>query len=457
MSSLISTDPHPAQIEPPDQPLSLFPLLRTVLDNPIKVWPRDVYRDRLYRWRVLGQDTIYVMAPDLIRTVLLDDADSFEKGEIARRTLGPGLGDSILITDGSRWRWQRRAVASLFRPERIREFLPEMIAAAEHTRDRWQAMPRGTEIDVAHEMMRTTFDVILRTMLPGRGNIDTELMERSVTSGLESTSWIVALALVRAPSWVPYPGIYRTRRDRKRLHSILESLILEARQTRGKDDDLLSHLMNATDPETGKSMNAIDVRNNLMTFITAGHETTALALTWTFYLLNLHPDIEDRVRDEIAAVTEGGPVRPNHIEELTYTNQVIQELMRLYPPAALIVRAARRDIVLDGEHIRAGSTVYVPVYAVHRHEKLWSEPDRFDPSRFGPESAKALDRFCYLPFGAGPRTCIGQNFAQAEAIAVMASLLRSFRLTLRPGYRPEPRLRVTLRPAGGMPMRLQRR
>ena len=305
-------------------------------------------------------------------------------------------------------------------------------------------------------MMRTTFDVILRTMLPGRGNIDTELMERSVTSGLESTSWIVALALVRAPSWVPYPGIFRTLRDRKRLHSILESLILEARQTPGKGDDLLSHLMNATDPETGKSMNTIDVRNNLMTFITAGHETTALALTWTLYLLSLNPEIEERVRGEIADVTGGVPVRPEHIDDLVYTNQVIQESMRLYPPAALIARAALRNIVLDDEQIRAGSTVYVPVYAVHRHEKLWSEPDRFDPSRFEPEAAKAIDRFCYLPFGAGPRTCIGQNFAQMEAVALMASLLRSFRLTLRPGHRPEPRLRVTLRPAGGMPMRLQR-
>ena len=130
--------------------------------------------------------------------------------------------------------------------------------------------------------------------------------------------------------------------------------------------------------------------------------------------------------------------------------------MRLYPPAALIARAARRDIVLENEHIRAGTTVYVPVYAVHRHEKLWSEPNRFDPSRFQPEAAKALDQFCYLPFGAGPRTCIGQNFAQAEAVAVTASLLSSFQLKLRPGYSPEPRLRVTLRPAGGMPMRLHR-
>ena len=133
--------------------------------------------------------------------------------------------------------------------------------------------------------------------------------------------------------------------------------------------------MNATDPETGKPMNAVDIRNNLMTFITAGHETTALALTWTFYLLSLHPEVEERVRGEIAAVTGGGPVRPNHVDDLIYTNQVIQELMRLYPPAALIARTARRDIVLDNEHIRAGTTVYVPVYAVHRHEKLWNEPN----------------------------------------------------------------------------------
>jgi cytochrome P450 len=151
-----------------------------------------------------------------------------------------------------------------------------MIAAAERARDRWQAMPPGAEIDVAREMMRTTFDIILRTMLPGRGSIDTELMERSVTSGLESTSWIVALAMIRAPSWVPYPGFFRTRRDRKRIHSILESLIVEARRTPGNVDDLLSHLMNATDPETGGSMNTIDIRNNLMTFITAGGTVTLI-------------------------------------------------------------------------------------------------------------------------------------------------------------------------------------
>jgi cytochrome P450 len=251
--------------------------------------------------------------------------------------------------------------------------------------------------------------------------------------------------------------MYRARRERKRLHLMLETLILEAGQAPGDRNDLLSLLLNATDPETGQSMDSMDVQNNLLTFITAGHETTALALTWTFYLLSLHPEIEQRVNDEIAAVTGGGPVHPKHIDALAYPNQVIQEAMRLYPPAALIVREAQRDMELGNEQIRAGTTVCVPVYAIHRHEKLWCEPDRFDPSRFEPEAAKARDRYSYLPFGAGSRTCIGQNFAQIEATAVLVTLLSAFQLRLRPGHIPEPRLRVTLRPAGGMPMRAPRR
>jgi cytochrome P450 len=443
-----------AGIEPLDQPLPLFRFLRTVADNPVKAWPRALYRERLYQSRVLGRDTVYIMAPDLIRAVLLDEADNFEKGEVARRALGPALGDAILIAEGSRWRWQRRAVAGIFREQRIRDFLPAMIAGAKRTGDRWCALPEGSEIDIAHEMMRTTFDIILSTMLPERTSIDLDAMQRSITDYLEPTAWIVALAMIGAPPWVPYPGIYRAWRARKQLHRMLGSLIAKAEQAPGSRHDLLWLLANATDPETGKSMNAIDIRNNLLTFISAGHETTALALTWTFYLLSLHPDIERRVKAEIAAVTGGGPVHAEHIDALAYTNQVVQEAMRLYPPAALIVRGARRDVELDNQRIQAGTMVYVPVYAVHRHEKLWCDPTRFDPRRFEPEAIKTRDRYSYLPFGAGPRVCIGQSFAQREAIAVLATLLSSFQLRLRRDHVPEPRLRVTLRPTGGLPMKI---
>jgi cytochrome P450 len=174
------------------------------------------------------------MAPDLIRAVLLDETDNFEKGEIARRALGSTLGNSILIADGSRWCWQRRAVAGIFREQRIRDFLPAMIAGAEHTRDRWRALPKGTEIDIAHEMRRTTFEIILSTMLPERTSVDLEPMQRSISDYLEPTAWIVALAMLGVPSWVPYPGIYRARCARKELHRLLGSLIEEADLATGK-------------------------------------------------------------------------------------------------------------------------------------------------------------------------------------------------------------------------------
>ena len=444
----------PARIDPPAQPLSLLRLLRAVVRNPIESWPRAVYREHLHRSRMPGRDAVFIMYPALIRQVLVDEADSFEKGMMARRALEPVLGDAILIADGARWRWQRRAAAPLFRREQLLEFLPAMIAAAERTRERWLSYPTASEIDVAREMMRTTFDIVLATMLSGSSAGDTARLERAIADYLESTSWVMALTIVGAPRWVPYPGMRKARRGRDYLKQLVDGLTTEVARSGASRNDLLSLLIGANDPQTGRSMSETDVRDNILTFVMAGHETTALALTWTFYLLSLHRDVEARVRSEIAAVTGGSPVRGEHLESLRYTQQVIQEAMRLYPPVPLIVREARRVLRLGTEMIGPGTFVYVPVYAVHRHEEFWDRPDVFDPDRFAPEAVKARDRYVYLPFGAGPRICVGMSFAQMEATAVLAVLLSSLRLRLRPGYVPEPKLRVTLRPARGMPMRL---
>jgi cytochrome P450 len=189
-----------------------------------------------------------------------------------------------------------------------------MVAAAERTRDRWISYPPGVEIDVAREMMRTTFDIILNTVLSEPNSIDCDLMQDAIVDYLEPISWIIALAMIRAPRWVPYPGIQKARHARDRLHQVLDPLIIEAKRNPGRRDDLLSLLMNTTDPETNKLMNTTDVRYNLLTFITAGHETTALALTWTFYLLSLHPEVERRVTSEIAGATAGRPVCADHLE-----------------------------------------------------------------------------------------------------------------------------------------------
>jgi cytochrome P450 len=303
--------------------------------------------------------------------------------------------------------------------------------------------------------MRTTFDVILDAMLTGRAGMDVPRIEQAITRYLSIAGWVTALTLMRVPAWVPYPGSRAAGRAGAYLRSIAAEAVRQARAE--GSGNLLRSLAEATDPGTGRAMSDQDLADNFLTFMSAGHETTALALTWTFYLLSLHPAVEQRVVDEIAAVTGGAPLHHAHVQQLVYTRQVLDESMRLYPPAALIARRALRDVHLDGRLLPAGSPVYVPVYAVHRHERLWEEPDRFDPERFRPERAQARDRYAYLPFGAGPRICIGMGFAITEAVVLLATLLRSYRLVLRPGFRPNMQLRVTLRPGGGMPMQLQRR
>jgi cytochrome P450 len=300
-------------------------------------------------------------------------------------------------------------------------------------------------------------------MLSGRGDgggLDVDRIEREIAEYLGSTGWAIALALLRAPGWTPHPGRARAARARDYLRGELLRLVAEHRRGGGRGraarEDLADLLLQATDPETGRSMGDQDVADNLLTFITAGHETTALALTWTFYLLALHP--EAGVVAEVARVTGGAPLGPEHVGALAYTRQVLQEAMRLYPPAPLIARSAARDLRLGGIAVARGTPVYVPVYAVHRHRTLWPDPDRFDPRRFRPEAVEARHRYAYLPFGAGPRICIGMAFALAEAAAVLATLLRSVRLALPPGgHAPGLRLRITLRPAAGMPMLPRRR
>lgn len=446
--------PVPCRIVPPPQPLSAFRLLSGAARNPIETWPAEVYQQEFFQSSVLGHRYAFVSGPDLIKQVLVDEVESFEKGIIMRRALQPALGDAILTSDGAKWRWQRRAAAPLFRQENVQRVAPLMIACAERTRDRWRSYQVGTEIDVAREMTQTTFDIVLETMLPGRGKIDVPPTERAITDYLEATSWILMLTMMRAPRWIPFPGSRRAERAIAHLRAMLNGLIAEARHTPSNRGDLLSLLIEAKDPETGRAMDDDDVRDNLLTFISAGHETSAVALTWAFYLLSQHPEVEERLRREVTAVTGSSPLRAEHINQLSYTKQVVQEAMRLYPPAPVIVREAQRDIRLGGQVVKAGTVVYVPVYAVHRHEKLWQEPDRFDPERFDPEAVKGRNRLAYLPFGAGPRICIGMGFALTEMAAIIAVLVDAFTLRLRSGYVPKPKLRVTLRPQRGMPMRL---
>jgi len=449
---MTTLSPALARVDPPSEPLDAFRLLRTAVRNPIEIWPRAVYRERVYRRRFAGRDVAFFCDPDLIRETLVDRADGFEKADTMRRALRPALGDALLTAEGADWRWQRRAASPIFRHERILAFAPQMIAAAETTRERWLAAG-GAELDVAREMMLTTYDVIMRTMLGG-GGIDAERVEQAVNDYLDPLGWVIAMSIARLPRWLPHPGRLRSDRARRFLRREIVAMIAKRRRAPAERDDLLALLLAARDPETGHAMSDRDLADNILTFITAGHETTALALTWTFYLLDRRPEAAERVRAEIEQVTGGAALSAEHVAGLAYTRQVLQEAMRLYPPAAVVVREALRPVRIGSEELSAGAQVYIPIYAVHRHELLWEAPDVFDPARFAPEAVKARHRYAYLPFGAGPRVCIGMSFAMIEGVLILATLLRATRPSLRAGFEPELRLRVTLRPGGGMPMRI---
>lgn len=442
-----------AAVKPLDGQIGPIRLLQTVVRNPLEILPRAVFAEGLVRTRFLGRENVFVCEPDLIGAVLNEEADVFIKAESMRRALEPALGHAILTAEGSHWRWQRRAVAPIFRHERLHAMVPLMLEAARRTHDRLSA---GGEVDVTHEMMRTTFDIIVETMLSGRAGIDAGRVKQSITDYLEGTSWAFMFTLLRAPRWTPYPGQGRANRGRDYLRQTLLAVVAERRRAKDDRRDLATLLLRAGDPQTGRAMTDREIADNLLTFITAGHETTALALTWTLYLLAAFPNAAEDIRREIAAVAGSGPLAPEHVEHLGYTRQVLQEAMRLYPPAPIVVRTSTRDTVIGGQPFAAGTTVTVPIYAVQRHEALWEEPNRFDPARFAPERAKAQHRYAYLPFGAGPRICIGMGFAMLEAVAILATLVRDLQPVLRDGFVPALKMRVTLRPAAGMPMRFAR-
>ena len=448
---------------PAPGPLQTLSILRRTVRNPLESWPPAVYDEGLVRTKFIGRTTYFVSDPDLVQRVLVDDADKLEKAEPMRRALEPALGQGILTAEGARWKLQRRTASPVFRAVNVNSFIPAMIEAARRTRDRWAAMagPAGGDqagkLDAGSEMMHLTFEIIMETMLSGAGGVDTAMVERSIGDFLESTSWAIALSALRAPMWMPFPGKQKAERGQDYLRQTTANRAAERRASGERRNDLLSLMLDATDPETGQGLSDTEIVDNILTFIGAGHETTALALTWTFFLLSRHPDIEAKVLAEIAAVTGGAPLEPEQVATLTYTRQVIQESMRVYPPVAMVVRGALEDFKLGGEQVRSGDNVFVPIYAIHHHKALWEDPEIFDPERFAAEAVRARHRYSYLPFGAGPRICIGMGFALLEAVALLGTLLPVAHLHADPAFRPTPKVRITMRPAEGMPMTVQKR
>lgn len=421
--------------------------------NPLAVIPQAVYEQDFFP-AVGGvrMPVAWVTGPDLVRGILLDERDNFRK--LAQiRLLGPLLGKGILTSEGADWKWQRQASAPVFRHQDVLAFVPTFVEASERLVAGWRASRGGAVQPIDRDMTRVTFDVISASLLPSADATVAPAVEHATARFQRSGAWAQLYAIANVPRWMPQPGRASMAIAVRVLRSSVHAMLRE-RRSGGSKDDLMHRLIEARDPETGRSMNDVQLVDNLLTFYLAGHETTAKALTWTLFLLARFPDWAAKLEAEIAAVTGGAPVAAGHIAQLVLTQQVLKESMRLYPPVPLMTRQAVADTRL-GEHlVKKGTSLVMPIYAMHRHRARWEEADRFEPERFSPGNEGRIPRYQYMPFGAGPRICIGMAFAMIEATVILATLLQRARFENIAGHEPEPMARVTLMPKGGMPLRV---
>lgn len=443
---------YPPTVTAPPKPLPLRRFLLTFVRNPLSSLPLPVYEEPIVLHDNGHGGVAWVTDPALVEMVLLHANEAFPKTPLEKKVFAHTLGDGILTSQGANWRWQRRTAAPLFRPADLADLVPEMVAAAETQLARWRSSPAGAVQAIDRDMTETTFRVISATMFAGSADAEAAAILRAADKALATISWDIAAAMLGFPDWLWYPGKFGRRRAAKALRTATAA-ILERRRTAGLGgEDLLARLARAHDPESGRPMSDSQLVDNLVTFLAAGHETTAKALTWTLYLIARAPEWQVRIRNEVRQVAGEDGIRAAHIERLAVTRAVLEESMRLYPPAPVMTRQSARDMLMAGVKVPAGALIVIPVFAVHRHRKLWDDPDRFDPARFAPERKAKMARTQFMPFGFGPRVCIGASFAMMEAIAILATLVRRAEFEWDGVHEPEPISRVTLRPKGGMPL-----
>jgi cytochrome P450 len=445
MTPMRDEAPRPLPVRPalPPEPRSLLSSWSVSQRNLLELIPERALHEPILssdggpRWHM-------VMAPEAIRRILQTRVEDYPKSGLARSVLRPAIGDSMLVAEGESWRRQRRAAAPAFQPRHVSGLGPVMTGAAERAAARLEDQV-GRAADLLEEMVAATFEVIADTTFSGEAGVDRDSVLRALEAYGMAAGRMSFLDVLGAPEWVPRPARLRPAPEMTAMQELADATIAARRDRPAKDaPDLLDLLLRAE----GAGLQGTDVRDNLLAFIVAGHETTALTLAWAFYLLALDEAAQDRLRAEARAVLGPRAATAADVPDLPYTRRVIDEALRLYPAAGFLSRMATEHDEILGRTILPGDTVTIPVYAVHRHRALWRDPDAFDPDRFA--DAKAIPRYGYLPFGDGPRVCIGARFALQEAVTILATLVARFRFAAIPGKVPAPTLIITLRPEGGV-------
>jgi cytochrome P450 len=403
----------------------------------------------------LGPVFVYLVNdPELIRSVLITRADAYHKGralERAKRLLGEGL----LTSEEFVHLRQRRLMQPAFHRERISGYGETMVRYAERATDRWRA---GETIDVHREMVSLTLAIVGKTLFDADVEGEADEIGGALTEVMELFQRLLMVPFGELLEKLPLPSTRRFEKARGRLDATIARLIAERRKNPRDRTDLLTLLILAQDTEgDGGGMNDAQLRDEAMTIFLAGHETTANALTWTWHLLSQNPEMEGRLHEELDRVLGGRPPAVSDLPRLRYTEMVLSESMRLYPPAWIVGRRATVDQDLAGYRIPAGSIVLLSQWITQRDARFFPDPLRFDPLRFTPEAVAARPKFAYFPFGGGPRVCIGEGFAWMEGVLLLATIARRWRFLRAGGAAVTPAAMITLRPKGGLPMRIEPR
>jgi enediyne biosynthesis protein E7 len=405
------------------------------------------------RFRMGPKTLYYFNHPDHAKHVLADNAGNYHKGmglTEARRVLGDGL----LTSEGELWRHQRSTIQPGFRRERIAGLTETVVDEANTLVARLESCVGRGVVDVVAEMTRLTFGVL------GRGLLGTDLARfgdlSAAFEAVQDQAMFEMVTLRALPIWLPLRRHRQFRAALRRLEDVAFTLIAEGEHEDGTErDDLVSRLLAAYRDEPDRDLKRRRLRDELLTILLAGHETTASTLSWTWYLIDRHAEVARRMRQEALAVLGDGVPRYENLSGLRYTTMVIEEAMRLYPPVWGLTRRAVADDEIGGYHVPAGADVMICPYTLHRHPAFWPDPQRFDPERFDPAKATPAQRYAYIPFGAGPRVCVGSHLGMLEATLVAAMVARRFRLELLPGRDVRPEAMLSLRVRGGLQMLVQ--
>lgn len=431
------------------------PLVTESRRDPLRFMLRlaDAYGD-VCKFRVGLENIFFVNHPDHVHDILVNHYDNFLKGR-GRQRSRRFLGEGVLLSEGDVHRRQRRLAQPAFHRKRIANYAAVMGEHCERMSSQWSD---GQVLDVWPEMVRLTLGIVGKTLFNADVESESDEVGRAMSAAV-SRYRAFKLPLAKVLETMPLPSMLYFHRGKERLRRVVLELIEERRLSGRDHGDLLSMLLLAEDEVNGgRRMTAEEVWDEALTFFIAGYDTIATAMIWTWYLLSKHPEVEARLHAEVDEVlADGGPATFDDIPRLPYTERVLSESMRLYPPTWRLVRRAIRDFPI-GEHvIPAQALVVVCQWAMHRHPRYYPEPERFDPDRFTPEAKASRPRFSYFPFGGGPRHCMGEPFAMMEGVILLASLARRWRMRLAPGHRVELRAEHLLRSKHGMVMKLEQR